>query len=546
MLKITQYISSLSQQLLCITVITALLSCPVTNTNRNGHRQKNQAPSALVKLSHCPSYHDYTPQSFSHEYICSPQELANQFKYALGNDKSSFLIGASTSEHQCSKQCSSDICDWSRFAEQEQLKRTTDHEYTCDFWNNYQTYIDQLKACTGINTLRISIEWALVQPHDTNTFDDYALEHYKELIAYLIKSNITPIICFHHYTNPCWFADIGGFEKEENCMYFARYCAHVYETLVNHLSSNHSLHKQWLHLENQGRGILWATFNSPEGVAFKGYRQHEAPPAHKDKKSLYWVSHVLKNMLEGHVQAYQAIQTIANEDTQTPRPRIGFLKNITQFDTTPNLSLIIRHITKLACAIAQDLHNECIYSFFTTGQYSTRTPFTTPTHHNSCAPQSLDWIGLNYYSNQRMRLFERIIAMPTDPDYTDNSNYRIYPHGLFRALAEINDRLAEPLNIPIIVTENGIATQNHAKRNLFYKQYLHELLRAVQHNIPVRGYLTWTAFDNYEWPKINQSTSSQSDIRKYGLTTVSLDGLTLTLKPGAYYFASFAQSLLST
>ncbi|MCX5924738.1 MAG: family 1 glycosylhydrolase [Candidatus Dependentiae bacterium] len=497
-------------------------------------------------LQKCPPHQEYNPQSFEHEYICDAQELAQQFSTSLGSDKEYFLIGASTSEHQCSQKCTPTICDWSRFAHKKKLKQPTDHHYSGNFWDNYKTYIDQLKNKVGINTLRISIEWPLVQPENHTQFDTQTLDHYADVVAYLIKKDITPIICFHHYTSPCWFADRGGFEKRKNCAYFAHYCAQTYQYITEHLASQPSIYQQWIELTENKRGILWATFNSPEGVAFKGYRQQEGPPATNDKNGLYWVSHVLKNIFESHVQAYQYIKSIAQKVEYTPDPQIGFLKNITQFDPAPNLPPFIKQITQLGCAIANDLNNECIYSFFTNGTFCTKTPFTTASSYNELAPQSLDWIGLNYYSHQQMRLFSRVIAQENDENATDNINYRIYPHGLFRALAEINDRIASPLAIPIYVTENGIATQDHTKRNTFYKNYLHELLRAIQHGIPVHGYLTWTAFDNYEWPKTKtESHKNQSDNRYYGLTTVSLDGKELTLKPGAEYFKTFATSLVS-
>ena len=86
-----------------------------------------------------------------------------------------------------------------------QLKQPTDEEYPANLWNNYETYIEQLREKTGINALRISIEWPLVQPEGPNSFDLATLDHYASVVACLINNNITPIVCFHHYTNPCWF-----------------------------------------------------------------------------------------------------------------------------------------------------------------------------------------------------------------------------------------------------------------------------------------------------------------------------------------------------
>jgi len=511
---------------------SALLFSLLTGIPASAPAPKTTLQAELKQLQHCPTYNKYSRKSFAHEYVYDAPELAQEFKRALGSRHSSFLFGASTSEHQCSKQCTPEICDWARFAEKKNLKKPTDAEYPCDLWNNYETYIDQLKEKVGINALRISIEWALIQPHNSESFDKNSLDHYAHVIAYLIKRGITPVICFHHYTSPCWFADQGGFEHGRNSKLFANYCAQTYQHIIHHLTSDTEIYNCWLALEDQQRGILWATFNSPEGVAFKGYYTKEAPAATERKQAngffsrLSTAQQVLAHMCKGHVRAYRAIKKVNSiNGAWIPNPRIGFLKNILQLDPAPGLNIAKRAATQLCCNHGSKINNTALYSFFTKQKN-----------------KSLDWIGLNYYSNQVMTLTKGEILPEDHPNRTNNSRYNIYPHGLFRAIAELTDKLATPLNIPIYVTENGVATQDHAKRNRFYKEYLHELLRAIQHQFPVYGYLTWTAFDNYEWPKTKESDAAQSDNRQYGLTTVSADGKILTLKEGAQYFRNLITS----
>ena len=74
---------------------------------------------------------------------------------------------------------------------------------------------------------------------------------------------------------------------------------------------------------------------------------------------------------------------------------------------------------------------------------------------------------------------------------TDNKNYHMYPQGLYRAIVELTESLAKPLGINIYVTENGIATLDHAKRTRFYHSYMYSLMRAVEDGYPVRGYSAW-------------------------------------------------------
>ncbi|TMR91077.1 family 1 glycosylhydrolase, partial [Nonomuraea basaltis] len=52
---------------------------------------------------------------------------------------------------------------------------------------------------------------------------------------------------------------------------------------------------------------------------------------------------------------------------------------------------------------------------------------------------------------------------------------------------------------PILVTENGIATADDAERVAYIIEALRGLNAAAASGIDVRGYLYWSALDNYEW-----------------------------------------------
>lgn len=455
-----------------------------------------------------------------------------------------FLLGASTSEHQCSNQCNPDICSWSRFAEQNNLAQPTDSEYPIDLWQNYKAYIDFAKDKLNLNALRFSVEWALVQPTGPEEYDQEALDHYADLFIYAIKRGITPLMCFHHYTDPCWFIDRGGFEKTKNILYFVQFCAQVYEHIMSALSKDaHALKA----LQTMSpRQPLWITYNSPEGYAFKGYRQMEGPPANPHKKGLNWVALVLKNMMEAHVQVYYKLNQTYTDQSFAPeitKPQIGFLKNVHQLDSAKK-SLIqwcCSPLTRTVCSIADMLQNECIYNFFTRGTFNVQIPLLLNiSYTNPHAIGALDFIGLNYYSNRYMFLAQTLQEQDTTHS-TDNKNYRVYPHGLYRAIAELSERMAQPLSIPIYVTENGIATTDDNKRNRFYQQYLYALNQAVTDGYPVNGYLTWTLADNYEWPSVKKKSK-----RVYGLCAVDEhDPAKLIIKDGAQAYRNFVKEFFS-
>lgn len=504
----------------------------------------------------------------------APEALAQQLTDALTKksaNQQSFLLGASTSEHQCSKKChelgeqlGKPICSWDRFAAGKGLAQPSDSQFTIDLWNNYKDYIDHTKEKLGLNALRFSIEWALVQPDGHDAFDQVSLDHYANQFVYAIKKGITPIICFHHYTDPCWFADKGGFEKQENTQYFVNFCNKVYIHLTQKLHNTITAEDTDVLELLQNRPPLWATFNSPEGYAFKGYNSLENPTSENTgfnqgtvtKKGLNWTERVLGTMMDAHVKVYKQLKSSYNElpinKEYINTPQIGFLKNITQLDPAHKKwwHVFMRPVSRLCCSVGELLQSDCIYKFFKTGH------FASPLHPNIRitnldAPQALDFIGLNYYSNQLLLGKKRIAAGDNDPDKTDNANYRMYPAGLLRAIAELHDQLVKPLQkktkkqIPIFVTENGIATTDNNKRNTFYRCYMQALVKAIQNQkYDVRGYLTWTLADNYEWPKVQDSESIQpQDRRIYGLCTINQNGQ-LAAKEGAAFYLNFARAVL--
>ena len=57
------------------------------------------------------------------------------------------------------------------------------------------------------------------------------------------------------------------------------------------------------------------------------------------------------------------------------------------------------------------------------------------------------------------------------------------------------------LPIPIMITENGIATSDDTRRVAFIEQALSGVNACVDDGIPVVGYCYWSLLDNFEWQK---------------------------------------------
>jgi beta-glucosidase len=72
--------------------------------------------------------------------------------------------------------------------------------------------------------------------------------------------------------------------------------------------------------------------------------------------------------------------------------------------------------------------------------------------------------------------------------------WEIYPAGLKRQLA----RFAQ-YGVPVLTTENGLATTDEELRLAFLRTHLRSLAEAVAEGIPVAAYLYWSLMDNFKW-----------------------------------------------
>lgn len=419
-----------------------------------------------------------------------------------------FLWGAGTSAQQVEGNCTNNT--W--YQAEQDGKFPESAGIACDHWNRYKEDIQLLKKA-GLNTYRFSVEWSKIEPSE-GEFDEAALQHYQDVVDELVRNNIKPCITLHHYTDPIWFADKGGFEKPENIQDFVRFG----QMVINRLQP-HGVH-------------LWFTFNSPDGYAARGWQQGSQPPF---KKNMALMAEVYKNVLETHVQLYHSIKAVHGETI-----KIGILKNILQLDPY-NYYNPLDH---LGCKIATDLTDTGFFSFFTTGRFVVKIPFTqlpclaNCTHSNPDAIGAMDFIGLNYYSHMYMSNFKTTHS--ADEEITQNQNYTVYPEGLYRALTTINEKIIVPLkkltpsiDIPVYVTENGIATDDDAQRDRFLKSYLASISRAMHDGVPVKGYIHWSLLDNYEWGNYS---------KHYGIYAVNRETQERTFKPGAAYLVVCALS----
>jgi len=90
-------------------------------------------------------------------------------------------------------------------------------------------------------------------------------------------------------------------------------------------------------------------------------------------------------------------------------------------------------------------------------------------------------------------------------------------------------RAARLTGLPVIMTENGIGTDDDAQRIRYLDGAMRGVRNALDDGIDLRGYFQWSLLDNFEWTFGYRP--------KFGIVAVDRSTFTRTPKPSAQWFA---------
>lgn len=369
-------------------------------------------------------------------------------------------------------------------------------------WERYRQDA-QLAKEAGLTEFCFSLDWSKIEPMP-GVFDEQVLQHYADFCIALIRNGVEPVVVLKDYTDPAWFLKMGAFEKQDNIENFERYCLKVFSAL-------------------KGKAYRFITFWNPESYAMLAYWNKSHPPY---KKDMSLAMNVFKNQLEAHVCVYNALKAIDDEN----KIQIGIAKHVIQLEP--------KHAwDKWAAGMAGRLTNDPFYEFFATGKFKVSVWLpkkwggVSIKYKNPLAPYSIDFVGINYHCHNRMKNFKRI---PFENELkTDIESITVYPEGLYYAIKEVSDRMASTLNIPIIITQNGIATTDDNLRKLHNERNLYAVSQAIKDGYNVQGYYHYSLIDCFAWGSYDY---------KFGLFSVDRATMERTMKPGASRFVEIAKN----
>ncbi|MET0798343.1 MAG: family 1 glycosylhydrolase, partial [Rhodococcus sp. (in: high G+C Gram-positive bacteria)] len=117
-----------------------------------------------------------------------------------------FLWGAATSAHQTEGDNTNSNWWHLETAANSPFKERSGRGV--DAYHRYREDM-RLLADAGLDSYRFSIEWARIEPRP-GEFSAEALVHYRDMIETAFEFGITPVVTLHHFTNPLWFSQCGG------------------------------------------------------------------------------------------------------------------------------------------------------------------------------------------------------------------------------------------------------------------------------------------------------------------------------------------------
>ena len=359
----------------------------------------------------------------------------------------------------------------------------------CDHYHRYPSDI-ALIAELGFNTYRFSIEWARIEP-EPGEFSFAALDHYRRMLETCQQHQLKPIVTYHHFTSPRWFAAKGGWEVLDNAQLFARYCEKATAHLGDLIGAACTLNEP-----NVGLLIQKMGFTPPdETLAVAPFRREAAHAVGSDTFGAFpHCRHIpaRDTFLRAHRLAVAAIKAGAGKFP------VGMTLALTDWQATPGGE-------SLRDQMRREVDDVCLD-----------------------VARTDDFIGVQTYS--RTRVGPNGALPPEEGIELTQMGYEFYPEALENTIRYA----ANYTRLPVIVTENGLSGEDDTRRIEYVRRALLGVHRCLNDGLPVQGYCYWSIFDNFEW--------GQGYRPKFGLIAVDRTNQARTPKPSAYWLGQVAKA----
>lgn len=385
-------------------------------------------------------------------------------------------------------------------------------DVACDSYHRYDEDITYMKKL-GIKTYRFSISWPRIFPDGAGEVNEKGLNYYHCLVDKLLENGIEPFCTLYHWDLPQALQDLGGWKNRETIDAFVRYAERMFR-------------------EFKGKIRYWVTFNEPWCVSFKAHYIGDLAPGEKNLQSALDVAH---HLMIAHGKTVRLFRQLGYPG------QIGYAPNVSWHEPfsskQEDIDACRRRIGWMVEWFMDPVFKGEYPDFLTETFAALGAKVPIEPGDMEAIHQPIDFLGINYYTGSlgRYKQGEGLFEIEdTDEGYDRTDfNWTIYPSGLYKVLLHITNRYGQ---VPIYITENGACYNDEPvdgkvrdeKRIDYLRKHLLQLSRAIESGVPVKGYITWSLLDNFEW--------ADGYGRRFGLIHVDFDTLIRTPKDSFFWY----------
>lgn len=332
-------------------------------------------------------------------------------------------------------------------------------------------------AKLGFNSYRFSVEWARIEPVP-GRFSMAEIAHYGRMLDACKRHGLKTVVTLHHFSSPLWFARAGGFENPEAPDAFARYASKVVDHLADRID--------WLCTINEadlGFGPIPRAMEKAAAAIGADRFAFFLTSTRPEAKAIVRACHVAARKVIAAVR---------------PGLPVGYTLAMSDFQDAPGTS-----------------------GYAAEAQVKHYGPFLDLARDDA-------FIGVQTYTREQYGKNGKV-PVPKDAPRTQ-MGYEYYP----AALGNTVRYAANTARVPVLVTENGIGTQDDDQRISYIDGALGSLANAIADGVDVRGYIHWSLFDNFEWMLGYRP--------KFGLIAVDSQSQKRSPKRSAFHLGHIARS----
>ncbi len=389
----------------------------------------------------------------------------------------------------------------------------------------------ELMTALGLDSYRFSLSWARIEP-ERDTIDESALQHYSDFIDALIAAGIRPMITIHHFSNPTWIFDPRDTEcatgpSDTNLCGFGH--PEGGPQIVEEMGEFATL----LAERFGDRVDEWATVNEPVNYLLASYGAGQFPPGLMSIFSpLEKFVPVARGYLLGHAAMYKAVKAADTQDADGDGSAadVGLTLSVADWIPARN-NEISDHPDDVR---ARDNLVYLFHYLFVDAIRSGKFDADFDGSLEEDRPEikgTIDWLGVQYYFRGGVTGNKPLIPVVNlTPCYggfdfgaclppkhisscVPTMKYEYDPPGIYKVLSDFSTRWPD---LPMVVSESGIATEVGARRAENVVRALEQIERARAEDVDVRGYYHWSLYDNFEW--------AEGYHPRFGLYQVNYDG----------------------